>query len=136
MSVSLIVGFYRWVWAEFRLVTIHIVVYSSLIGAGKIILSYFVNISSKVLIYSSNDDYLSEFMTNPIVPTEYTNVTHAKVNIDKYVLICSSSVLSPGVTLHEATAIGLLSLVTKYCEAFEVYIGAPAKKLKIINVSC
>ena len=41
---------------------IHIAVYTSLIGAGKIVLSDYVNVSSKVAIYSSNDDYSGEWI--------------------------------------------------------------------------
>lgn len=109
---------------------IHIAVYSSLIGAGKITLSDFVNISSKVAIYSSNDDYSGEYMTNPMVPEAYTNVTHADVTLGKHVIIGSGSVVLPGVTLHDGVAVGSLSMITKDCEAFGVYIGAPAKKIK------
>ena len=36
---------------------IHIAAYSSLIGAGRITLADFCNLSSRVSIYSSNDDY-------------------------------------------------------------------------------
>ncbi|ELM3753263.1 hypothetical protein RYR31_004498, partial [Aeromonas dhakensis] len=79
---------------------IHIAVYSSLIGAGKIIISDFCNISSKVAIYSSNDDYSGSFMTNPMVPSEYTNVKHADVKLEKHVVIGSGSLLLPGITLH------------------------------------
>src|SRR5450830_2108043 len=57
----------------------HIAVYSSLIGAGKITLSDFCNISSRVSIYASNDDYSGAAMTNPTVPSKYTAVTHADV---------------------------------------------------------
>ncbi|MGL5906299.1 MAG: acyltransferase [Shewanella sp.] len=109
---------------------VHIAVYSSLIGAGKITLSDFVNISSKVAIYSSNDDYSGEYMTNPMVPSQYTNVTHADVMLHKHVIIGSGSVILPGVTLHEGAAVGSLSLVTKDCEAFGIYMGVPAKKIK------
>lgn len=109
---------------------IHIAVYSSLIGAGKIMLSDFSNISSKVAIYSSNDDYSGEYMTNPMVPEKYTNITHADVAIGKHVIIGSGTVVLPGITLHEGVAIGALSLVTKDCEAFGIYAGAPAKKIK------
>ncbi|ABM24311.1 transferase hexapeptide repeat containing protein [Shewanella sp. W3-18-1] len=109
---------------------IHIAVYSSLIGAGKITLSDFSNISSKVAIYSSNDDYSGEYMTNPMVPAKYTNVIHADVTIGKHVIIGSGSVVLPGVTLFAGAAIGSLSLVTKDCEAFGVYIGSPARKIK------
>lgn len=109
---------------------IHIAVYSSLIGAGKITLSDFVNISSKVAIYSSNDDYSGEYMTNPMVPAEYTNVSHGDVFLDKHVIIGSGSVVLPDVTLNIGVAVGALSLISNQCEAFGVYVGVPAKKIK------
>jgi len=109
---------------------IHIAVFSSLIGAGKITLKNFCNISSKVSIYSSNDDYSGEYMTNPMVPIQFTNVSHAPVHIGKHVIVGSGSVILPNVTLGDGVAIGALSLVTKDCEAFGVYIGTPAKKIK------
>ena len=109
---------------------IHIAVYSSLIGAGKIVLKDFCNISSKVAIYSSNDDYSGQFMTNPTVPSQYTNVTSSDVAIGKHVIVGSGSVILPGVTLERGVAIGALSLVNKNCTEFSVYMGTPAKKIK------
>lgn len=109
---------------------IHIAVYSSLIGAGKIVLEDFSNISSRVSIYSSNDDYSGAAMTNPMVPTEFTNVIHADVNIQRHVIIGSGSVVLPGITLGEGVAVGALSLVTKKCESFGIYSGVPAKRIK------
>lgn len=109
---------------------IHIAVYSSLIGAGKIILDDFCNISSKVAIYSSNDDYSGQFMTNPMVPNQYTNVTSSEVIIGKHVIVGSGSVILPGMTLETGVAIGALSLVNKNCTEFGIYMGTPAKKIK------
>lgn len=109
---------------------VHIAVYSSLIGAGKITLSDFCNISSRVSIYSSNDDYSGATMTNPLVPSQYTGVTHADVFLGKHVIVGSGSIILPGITLEEGVAVGALSLVTKNCEAFGIYIGSPAKRIK------
>ncbi|MBA7751027.1 acyltransferase [Enterobacter sp. RHBSTW-01064] len=109
---------------------IHIAVYSSLIGAGKITVMDFSNISSRVSIYSSNDDYSGESMTNPMVPTELTNVYHASVTINKHVIIGSGCVILPGVVIGEGTAIGALSLVKSDCEPFSIYVGNPAYKAK------
>lgn len=109
---------------------IHIAVYSSLIGAGKISLHDYSNISSRVSIYSSNDDYSGAFMTNPMVPEELTNVAHADVVVGKHVIIGSGSVILPGVVLEEGVAIGALSLVPKKCEEYGIYAGVPVKKLK------
>ncbi|MGL4459305.1 MAG: acyltransferase [Plesiomonas shigelloides] len=109
---------------------VHIAVFALLIGAGKIAISDFAGVSSRVSIYSSNDDYSGRYLTNPTVPAEYTNVTHADVTLGKHVIIGSGSVVLPGITLHEGVAVGALSLVTKDCEAFGVYIGSPAKRIK------
>lgn len=109
---------------------IHIAVFSLLIGAGKIKLSDFSNISSRVSIYSSNDDYSGEFLTNPTVPKEYTGVKCANVFIGRHVIVGSGSVVLPGVRLEDGVAVGALSLVSKSCEAFVIYAGNPIKKLK------
>lgn len=109
---------------------IHLAVYSCLIGAENISLADFSNISSRVSIYSSNDDYSGVKMTNPMVPSKYTGVTHEKVYVGKHVIIGSGSVILPGVSLEEGAAIAALSLVNKNCEPFQIYGGVPAKKIK------
>jgi acetyltransferase-like isoleucine patch superfamily enzyme len=108
---------------------VHIAVGSSLIGAGKITMSDFSGLSSRISIYSSSDDYSGAALTNPTVPAEFTGVTHADVFLDKHVIIGSGSVILPGVTLEEGVAVGALSLVTKDCKAFGIYSGNPARRI-------
>lgn len=109
---------------------VHIAVYSLLIGAGRITLQDFSGISSRVSVYSSNDDYSGSFLTNPTVPEKFKDVKVADVTIEKHVIIGSGSVVLPGVVIGRGAAIGALSLVTKSCEEFKVYSGAPAKVIK------
>lgn len=106
---------------------VHIAIGVSVIGSGKILIKNFLGLSSKVSVYSSNDDYSGEFMTNPTVPDSFINVSHGVVSIGRHVIVGSGSVILPNVTLG---AIGALSLVTKNCSEFGVYIGSPAKKIK------
>lgn len=108
---------------------IHIAVFSSLIGAGNIELADFCNISSRVSIYSSNDDYSGAAMTNPTLPSAVTNVHHADVKVGCHVIIGSGSIVLQGVTLEQGVAIGALSLIKKDCQAFGIYAGVPAKKI-------
>ena len=68
-------------------------------------------------------------MTNPMVPSEYTGVTHADVFLGKHVIVGSGSVILPGVTLEEGVAVGALSLVHKNCEKFGIYAGSPARRI-------
>lgn len=108
---------------------VHIAVFSSLIGNGRIALEDYSGLSSKVCLYSSNDDYSGEYMTNPTVPSEFTNVTHAPVKVGRHVIIGAGSVVLPGVTLHEGAGVGALSLVKQDCESFGMYFGSPARRV-------
>jgi len=108
---------------------VHVAVYTSLIGAGRIEIADFANLSSRVSVYSSNDDYSGESMTNPTVPAEYTNVTRQPVTIGSHVIVGSGSVILPGVTLQSGAAIGALSLVKSDCDTFGIYAGVPAKRI-------
>ena len=109
---------------------VHIAVSASLIGSGKITMSDFSGISSRVSIYSSSNDYSGATLTNPTVPSEYAGVTHADVFLGKHVIVGSGSVILPGVTLEEGVAVGALSLVHKRCEAFGIYAGNSARRIK------
>jgi dTDP-4-amino-4,6-dideoxy-D-glucose acyltransferase len=109
---------------------IHIAVYSSLIGAGKISLGDFCNLSSRVSIFSSSDDYSGTTMTNPTVPNEYKSVRREDVSIGRHVVIGSGSVVLPGVRIEEGVAVGALSLVNGSCNAFGVYAGIPATRVR------
>lgn len=55
------------------------------------------------------------------------------VKIDSHAWICSDSTLLPGVHIGEGAVVASRACVTKNCEAFGVYGGIPAKKLKERN---
>jgi galactoside O-acetyltransferase len=109
---------------------VHVAVYSSLIGAGRIELGDFCNLSSRVSIYSSSDDYSGRTMTNPTVPDAYKDVHHADVRLGRHVIVGSGSVILPGLTLEDGVAVGALSLVREDCRAFGIYAGQPARRVR------
>jgi dTDP-4-amino-4,6-dideoxy-D-glucose acyltransferase len=108
---------------------VHIAVHCALIGHGRIELHDYAGLSSRVTIYSSNDDYSGAHMSNPTVPAEYTHVTHAPVTLGRHVIVGSGSVILPGCTLHEGCGVGSLSLVRADCEPFGMYFGAPVRRI-------
>lgn len=109
---------------------VHLAVFSLLMGAGRITLGDFCNISSRVSIYSSSDDYSGATLTNPTVPARYKHVEHADVVLGRHVIIGSGSVVLPGLTLEDGVAVGALSLVKESCTAFGVYAGNPARRVR------
>lgn len=109
---------------------VHIAVFSSLIGDERIILDDFSGISSRVSIYSSNDDYSGRYLTNPTVPSQFTGVKSKQVYIGKHVIVGSGTIILPGAKLYEGVSILALSLVMGRCIEWSIYSGTPAKKLK------
>lgn len=109
---------------------VHIAAFSLLSGSSGIVLEDFVNLSSRVSIFSQSDDYSGEYMTNPMVACTYTNVMKGEIVIKKHVIIGAGSVVLPQTTLYDGTAIGALSLVNKDTDAWSIYAGVPAKKIK------
>ncbi|WP_306151171.1 acyltransferase [Roseovarius sp. MMSF_3281] len=98
-------------------------------GAG-IQLHDFSGLSQGVKIYSTSDDYSGSSLTNPTVPSKFLNVNEALVQIGRHVIVGSGSVILPGVTINEGSSVGALSLVSKNLDAWGVYSGVPAKRLK------
>lgn len=108
---------------------VHISVYSSIIGGGKVTLSDFSGLSSRVSIHSSNDDYSGASLTNPTVPPAYKAVVHNDVFLGRHVIVGSGSVILPGAVLETGVSVGALSLISKRCEAFGIYAGMPARRI-------
>lgn len=109
---------------------VHVAVYSLLMGAGRITMSSFSGLSSRVSIYSSNDDYSGASLTNPTVPVIYRNVVSKDVFLGKHVIVGTGSTILPGVNLGYGSAVGAHTLVSKDCEALTIYSGVPAKPIK------
>lgn len=106
---------------------VHIAAYASIIGAGRVTIGDFAGVSSRVSVYSSNDDYSGARLSGPTVPEEYKRVDKRAVHIGRHVIIGAGSVVLPGVTLHDGAIVGALTLIKRDCEAFTIYGGNPAR---------
>jgi galactoside O-acetyltransferase len=109
---------------------IHIACYVSMIGAGKITLEDFSQVSSRVVILSSSDDFLGDYLVGPCIPSEFTNVKSAPVKLMKHSVIGTGSTILPNVTINEGAAVGAMSLVKDDVGEFDIVVGIPAKKVK------
>lgn len=106
---------------------VHIAPFCLLMGKCGIKLGDFVGLSSRVSIYSASDDFSGAFMTNPTVPTKYTNISGGKVCLKRHVLIGANVVVFPKVTINEGAAIGAMSQVSKDVPEWVIAKGIPLK---------
>lgn len=109
---------------------IHIGSYCLLSAGEGITLCDFSGLSQGTKIYSRSDDYSGEHLTNPTVPSKFTGIIKGEVTLGRHVIVGSGSVILPRVTIGEGSSVGALSLVTKNLDAWGVYAGNPARKIK------
>lgn len=109
---------------------IHISQFCGLYGGDDgIVMEDFSGLSSKCSIYAVSDDYTGASMTNPTVPAKYKpGSISSPVHIGKHAIIGCNSVVLPGVTVAEGTAVGSMSLCNKSTEEWSMYVGIPARK--------
>lgn len=109
---------------------VHIACFVSLIGHAAITVEDFAGISGRVAIYSSTDNFSGSALTGPTVDPRYTDVINLPVTVSRHVVIGAGCIVLPGVKMEEGCAVGALSLVTRDCKAFGIYIGTPAVFVK------
>lgn len=110
---------------------VHIAIFCNVAGGTEgVVLEDFVGLAYGCHVFSQSDDYNGLTLTNPTVPAEYKKEKKAKVHIGKHCIVGTNSLIFPGVTLAEGCSLGALSMLTKSTEAWGVYFGIPAKKIK------
>lgn len=90
----------------------------------------FTGLAHHVQVFSQSDDYSGITMTNPTVDENFKNVIRKKVIIKKHCIIGAGSIIMPGVTLNEGSAVGAMTLIRKNTQPWSTYLGNPSKKIK------
>jgi acetyltransferase-like isoleucine patch superfamily enzyme len=109
---------------------VHIASFVLIAGGGELKMGDFSALSGGCRVYTGNDDYLGNCLTNPTVPEPYRRALRSFVHIGRHAIVGANCVLLPGVTVGEGAAIGASSLVTRDCEPWTVYAGSPARPFK------
>ncbi|NBJ96829.1 acyltransferase [bacterium 1xD8-48] len=113
---------------------IHIAAYSAFYaGKYQIIMDDFVTISSRNIVYAESDDYSGASLSTPFADKDFRHTYGDDVILGKHVLLGTNCTILPGVNLQEGVSVGAMSLVTQNLEAWGVYAGIPAKRIKERN---
>lgn len=115
---------------------IHIAAGVTITGRGKVSMGDFSGISNQGLIYSSNDDYTGEHMTNPMVPARYTRVISADISIGRHALLGARCTVLPGAIIEEGASAGVGCLIKDRLSAWTVHVGTPARALRPRSRRC
>lgn len=99
-------------------------------GEPGVYLSDFCTLAYGVKIFAQSDDYSGETMVNSLIDTRFKSEVFARVLLLKHVVIGTNSVVLPGVTIAEGCSAGAMSLFNKSTDAWGIYVGSPAKRIK------
>ncbi|MEZ9539117.1 DapH/DapD/GlmU-related protein [Shewanella sp. 10N.286.51.B8] len=106
---------------------VHIGSFTSIVGGGECIIGDFAGLSAGCRIITGSDDFSGPFLTNPTVPSEFTNVTLNKVEIGRHAIIGTNSIIFPGVTIGEGCAVGAGAIIHKNLKPWTVYVSIDGK---------
>ncbi len=110
---------------------VHVAVFCNVAGGSEgITLEDFSGLAYGCQVFSQSDDYTGRSLTNPTIPAQYKRERKAAIHIGRHCIVGTSSLIFPGVQLAEGCSVGAMSMVTKSTEAWFVYSGVPAEKLK------
>lgn len=110
---------------------VHIAIFNNVAGGELgITMEDFSGLAYGCHVFAQSDDYSGNTMTNPTVPSQYKNEAKSPIHIGRHVIIGTSSIVLPGVTLAEGCSVGAMSMVTKSTDPWGIYFGVPAKRLK------
>ena len=102
-----------------------------LIQANKanIYLRDYCGVSSGVKIFTSTDDYSGKHFYGPFNKKSKFSNKIQTINLKKFCIIGTNSVVLPGAIFSEGSVAGALSFINKKLDSWSIYYGMPLKKL-------
>jgi acetyltransferase-like isoleucine patch superfamily enzyme len=110
---------------------VHIAVFCNLAGGqGGIELHDFAGLAYGSHVIAQTDDYSGRTMTNPTVPREFTGERAEAVSIGRHSILGAGTIVLPGVVVAEGVSTGAMTLLNRPTEAWAIYVGSPARRVK------
>lgn len=114
---------------------VHIAPYVNVIGGetGLLKMGNFTNIAVGGKIICGSDEFLGEgLISTPGIPEEFRdNLKIQPIIFEDFANVGANVVILPGITLGEGSVVGACSLLTNDTEPWTIYIGTPAKPIKV-----
>jgi galactoside O-acetyltransferase len=110
---------------------VHIAVFCNVAGGETgIVFEDFSGLAYGCHVFTQSDDYSGATLTNPTVPDVYKSEVKLPIRIGRHSIVGTCSLIFPGVTLAEGTAVGAHSIISKSTEEWSIYVGSPARRIK------
>ncbi len=106
---------------------VHIASFCSIIGGGTFLMDDFSGLSAGCRMVTGSDDFTGPWLTNPTVPSEFTNVRRSTIHLKRHAVLGTNVIVFPGVTIGEGAAVGAGAIVRKDLQPWTIYAGTNPK---------
>lgn len=112
---------------------VHIAPFVVIIGgaSSELVLEDFSFVAAGTKIVCGSEDYTGMGLVGPTIPKQCRALNLTKVIFEKYAGCGVNCSIMPGVKLAEGSILGANSLLTKNTEPWTIYVGSPAKPVKM-----
>jgi acetyltransferase-like isoleucine patch superfamily enzyme len=112
---------------------IHIAPDVTIIGGAesKLIMEDFSFIASGSKIVCGSEDYTGVGLVGPTIPEEFRVINYTTIKFERFSGCGVNCSILPNVILAEGSILGANSLLTKSTEPWTIYVGSPAKAVKL-----
>jgi dTDP-4-amino-4,6-dideoxy-D-glucose acyltransferase len=112
---------------------IHVAPFVVVIGGKEstLILEDFSFVAAGTKVVCGSEDYTGVGLVGPTIPARLRTINYSTVTFKRFSGCGVNCSIMPGVTLGEGAILGANSLLTKDAEPWTIYVGSPAKPVKI-----
>ena len=112
---------------------VHIAPHVSIIGGEKssLHIGNFAGISTGARMVCGSEDFVNSLLG--FMPEEYKINTYGINVISDYAWVGAGAIVLPGLSLAEGSVLGAGAVLTKDTEPWTIYVGNPARPLKMRN---
>lgn len=112
---------------------VHIAPFVVVIGGidSELVLEDFTFVAAGTKIVCGSEDYTGAGLVGPTIPKKYRTLNLTRITFEKFSGCGVNCSIMPGVTLAEGSVLGANSLLTKSTEPWTIYVGSPARPIKL-----
>lgn len=110
---------------------VHVAPHVSIIGGKRssLYIGDFAGVSTGARIICGSEDFINSLCG--FVPEEYRTTIYGRTTLEDFSWVGAGAILLPNITMAEGSVAGAGAVITKDTEPWGVYVGNPAKMIKI-----
>lgn len=110
---------------------VHVACHVSVIGGGELTIGDYAVVATGARVLTGTDTFAGGARMSTHLPPAYRNPFLGRIIIERDAFVGANAVVMPGVTVGEGAVAGAGAVVTGDLEPWTVYVGQPARAVRV-----